>query len=506
MISEKKNTKYGIMLSYGALVVSLIGTLFISNRVLNLIGDYNYGLYSFVNSITSWLTIVSSSLTASFLRYSSIEARDHNGEISRTNTIYLKLLSYLGMVILVVGGIVLLTLYKSRVSFGKYSWDDSKLIYLLFAFSIINIAITMPITIYHLYINYNRRFVYQKVLAIAITIFEFIGHFVIAYFTRSILFISAFSIFVTLLQFFCNYIYAKKNLDIKFCQVSLIENKTLVTSIAVFAGIMLLNSVVDQINSQVDKTLLGVFAKPEYVTLYQLGMQFTTYLSIFAVAISSVFAPKINELCVNNKKSEIDSLFIKVSKMQAIVVTFIAFGFIACGKEFVIWWIGESRIIVYYIGVILMVLNIMPLSVKVTIDIQRALNMHKFRSFLYFVVAIANVILSIMMLAIMPDEQAVFACLIGTVISNVICQWIAMNIYNAKKIKLPIKRHLLTLGKQMLFGFISVFGALGIKHSVLNNLNEPLLKFIAEGAVYVVIYGTLLFIFERKFIMDFIKK
>ena len=54
-LKDNKNIKFGVILSYVGMAVSIVGTLLVSNRVLNYIGDYNYGLYSFVNSITTWL-------------------------------------------------------------------------------------------------------------------------------------------------------------------------------------------------------------------------------------------------------------------------------------------------------------------------------------------------------------------------------------------------------------------------------------------------------------------
>ena len=82
-LSDRKNIKFGVILSFVSLGVSIIGTLFITNRVLNYIGDYNYGLYSFVNSITSWLSIVSAALSASFLRFATSESKKIKGTFGK---------------------------------------------------------------------------------------------------------------------------------------------------------------------------------------------------------------------------------------------------------------------------------------------------------------------------------------------------------------------------------------------------------------------------------------
>ena len=139
MLSEDKNIKMGVILSYCEMAISIIGALFVSNRVLFLIGDYNYGLWSFVCSITSWLTVVSAALTSSYLRFATREAVDNNGDTSRTNGVFFSMLSILGLVIFILGTIVVLFLQLNKIPFASYSWEDSQILYILFFISIIDV-------------------------------------------------------------------------------------------------------------------------------------------------------------------------------------------------------------------------------------------------------------------------------------------------------------------------------------------------------------------------------
>ena len=158
MLSEDKNIKMGVILSYCEMAISIIGALFVSNRVLFLIGDYNYGLWSFVCSITSWLTVVSAALTSSYLRFATREAVDNNGDTSRTNGVFFSMLSILGLVIFILGTIVVLFLQLNKIPFASYSWEDSQILYILFFISIIDVSVSMPTCIYLLILNYNKKF------------------------------------------------------------------------------------------------------------------------------------------------------------------------------------------------------------------------------------------------------------------------------------------------------------------------------------------------------------
>ena len=505
-LDDSKNIKMGIVLSYVGMGISLLGMLFVSNRVLNYIGDYNYGLYSFVTSITSWLTVVSSALTASFLRYTTIEANEHDGNTSKTNTIYLKMLLLIGVAVFVIGFSFLGAMYMAGNNIGKYNWEDSQLMYLLFALSVFNIGLTMPTSIFALYINYKKQFVFGKILAIIISIINFSGQLLIAYFTRNIVAIAGFAIVINLFTVVGNACFSRNVLHMNFAKVSLKENKALVYSIFVFSGILLFNTIVDQINTNVDKTLLGIFARPEDVTVYQMGQQLSIYFMTMSVAVSGVFAPTIHELTVKCDTSKINNLYLKVSKLQSIILCCVAFGFLACGKNFIIWWIGEQRVLAYYVAATLLILKIGPLTLNSSIEIQRARNKHLFRAICYFVLAIANVGLSIVFLHIFEPKHAVFACLTGTVIATICSHWISMNLYNKFVIGLPVGRYLITLSQYMVSGVVGYVVVLACNELFISKMKTALFTFIAQGSVFVCVYLLLVVMLNRDVVKDYLGK
>ena len=504
---ERKNVKFGIILSYVNLAVSIIGSFFISNRVLFLIGDHNYGLFSFVNSITVWLTVISAALNSSFVRFSTIDAKEKEGDSSRINTIYFKLFAILGLAVLVLGLSTIAALYFTNTNFGKYDAEESKFIYILFALSIVNISLTIPSTLFNLFVLYKQRFIFDKLLTILLSVANFTGHILIAYFTRNVIYIAAYTIFITIVTFLFNFVYARKRIGMKFAKASLKENKLLLRQIVIFSGILVFNAIVDQINANVDKTLLGFFSIPEDVTIYQFGQQFNVYLVSMSIAVSSVFTPRIHDLIANDKQDEVNKLYLKVSKAQTIVMCLITFGFAACGYDFITIWIGASRINVYYVGLILMAIDICPLTLNSSIEIQRAKNKHLFRAIAYFAVAVGNIGLSILFLHLFPDDMKVFACLLGSVIARICSHWIAINLYNKKVIGLPVGRYMINLAIYFISSAIISGGILLLRFYVLSPVvSSSAILFIITGFIFVVLYGVFALILDRKFILQFIKR
>ena len=501
-IDDKQNIRFGVILSYMGMAVSILGALFVSNKVLDFLGDYNYGLYSFVTSITTWLTVVSNALNASFLRYATQEAVNNKGNVGRTNSIYFRMLSILGLGVVVIGCAVLGILYASHTCIGKYDWNDSRLMYLLFAISILNIGLTMPASIFSLYVTYRKKFVFAKAAAIIVSVITFAGQFLLAYFTRSIVAIAAFTVVITIVRYCGNSYFCRRYLNINFAKVSLKENRQLIHSICIFSGILLFNSIVDQINSNVDKTLLGIFSTPEDVTLYQMAHQLSATFTTFSVSVSGVFAPTAHELVARRNTAGINRLYLKISSVQSVILCCVAFGFLSCGRNFIIWWIGEERVTSYYVAAALMLVSTGPLTMNSSIEIQRAEDRHLFRAVVYFALALANVLLSILFLKLFDSEYAIYACLAGTVITTICSHWIAMNIYNRKVIGLPVGKYLMALTEYMLFGLVGYVAVLICNRLFINDIKSIELSFLVQGTVFLAVYMLIVLTVNRKQVKD----
>lgn len=490
---NKKNIKIGIVISYISLAVSVIGSFVVTRKVLDYIGDYQYGLYSFVLSIVNWATIVSNSLSASYVRFATIEANKNNGDVGKINTIYLKMLAIIAFSVLVVGVAIFGGLYAAKISLFTYNWEDSKTLYVLFAISLVNISLTIFTSLYGLFVTYKKRFIFSRALALVISVFGFAAHWVLAYFTKSVAAIAIYTIAATLLSAIGNAIFARKNLGYHYDKAKLKDNGPLLRQIALFSGIILFNSVVDQINNSADQIILGAMGAAETVTIYKMGQSLSTYILVMSTSISSSFIPSINELVVKNDDEAINALYLKISKLQATVLCTVTFGFLICGHDFMYVWLGDNRVEAYYVGVVLMLLSLCPLTINASIEIQRARNKHLFRALAYFFVALGNIGLSILFVYIFPKDKAMYSCLLGTVISTILSHWIAMNIYNAKKMKLPVLKQMGTLGLFSIIGLICC-GIVYLLFLVptLSSIESHLYRFLIKGSLFVALYSPLM--------------
>ena len=224
-------------------------------------------------------------------------------------------------------------------------------------------------------------------------------------------------------------IYAFRVLDTKFVFHDF--EKGLFKSLFVYTSFIAINLIVDQINWNIDKLLLGRFKGTEAVSVYSIGYALYQYYMMFSTSISSVFTPRIHFIIdetmddLTRRKKDLTELFIRVGRIQYLLLGLLATGLLFFGRHFIYFWAGNGYEDSYYVMLLLVIPSSITLIQNLGIEIQRAENKHHFRSIVYLVMALINLILSIFLCR----RYGAIGSAIGTAISLVIANGLVMNIY-----------------------------------------------------------------------------
>ena len=191
--------------------------------------------------------------------------------------------------------------------------------------------------------------------------------------------------------------------------------------------------------------MLSVASGTIAVAIYSVGTSFTSFFGSFSTSISGVFAPSINRIIAQSKVDntdpdpELNKLFLKVGRLQFIVLTLAVIGFSSIGYPFIVLWAGEEYSYSYWIALLLMLTPYIPFIQNTGLEIQRAKNMHKTRSIVYFIVALFNIALTIP--AAYHFSRPPFtpglggiAAAFATFISVILGQVVFMNVFYQKNI------------------------------------------------------------------------
>jgi O-antigen/teichoic acid export membrane protein len=207
----------------------------------------------------------------------------------------------------------------------------------------------------------------------------------------------------------------------------------LLKEIYIFSFFVFLNDINSQFNWSADKFLLGIFKGTDEVAVYALSSQVNTMFCTFGKAVATMFVPRINRIVADGcDKSQLNTLFARVGRVQTEILMLIILGFTFAGKGFIALWGGEGYEHSYYTALLLIYSALPEQLQSLGVEIQMAMNKHKFRSVCYFFIGLANVAISI------PLCRAFGAVgsATGTAISLFIGTVVVMNVYYVKAIGL----------------------------------------------------------------------
>ena len=496
--SEESNVQLGIAISYIALVVSAIGAFVVTPRVLENLGDKQYGLLSFANSITAWLTVITSALTASYIKFAA-KYKKENKDVGIVNTSYIRIFAFSGLGMFAIIAAVVFIFLGCGIQLPQYTADENRLTLFLILISGVNVALNIIFSVFTNFLTYKKQFIFIRLLALAISFLTFACNLIFSFVTKNVLSISIVAVVLTSISSLITIIFAFRKEKMTFAHLKYKENSPLIRSIIAFSIFILLNAVVDRVNNELDKTLLGLMVNAEAVTDYTLAKYFNNYFLVLSVSISSTYVPKIHELVTNDDKKSLSELFLKICRSQMMVLFLIGGGFFAVGKEFMNLWLGADKEYLYFYTLIPVSLDMFTLSVNSCIEIQRAMNKHKFRAFLYIGLALVNVAVSVLLIKILPDGYQIWGAFIGTVVSVVLGNIITLNLYNKFKIGLPMGSYFLSAFKHVFYAGVGVGAALALSYFVLQPHDIGIAaRFLIQGVVFVILYVAMLLIFERK--------
>ena len=294
----------------------------------------------------------------------------------------------------------------------------------------------------------------------------------------------------TILNLSCliiNCIYCIKIIKIKFKFDKF--NTNLFKEISKYSFYIFLAIIVDKINQNVDKFILGSVVGVTEVAIYTVAAQIHLIYVELSVAINGLLLPKIAML-VEKKETDkkISDLFIQIGRIQYMIMALVTTGFIIFGQEFIKIWAGENYENSYWTELIIMLPAIVPLIQNVGINILQAKNMHKFRTVVYFFIAIGNLFISIPL----ARKFGSIGSAIGTSIACIIGQGIIMNIYYYKKANIDIPRFWKNILK-MSIPIVILLIATYITNYILLSTNIVILG--SKIMIYLILYTILVWRF-----------
>ena len=478
--------KVGAVLSYISMGIGNIVSIIYTPIMLRLLGQSEYGLYNLVASVVAYLGVLNFGFGSAYMRYySRYKVQEDTDKIATLNGMFLMIFSLLGIIVVIAGAVLTM---NTEIIFGsELTSTELSRAKILMMILVINLAISFPTIVFNSHITANEKFVFQKIVQMiknVVNPFIVLPALILGY--GSIGMVAMTTILNITFEIF-NVAYCIRNLKMQFSFSSF--DSRLMREMTVFSSFIFINLVIDQINWNVDKFILGRYQGTVSVAIYGLAAQLNTYYITIASTISSVFIPRIHKLvAMSDNNNELTKLFTRIGRIQFILLSLISSGLIFFGRPFIQLWAGSSYSKSYPIALLLIIPVTIPLIQNIGIEIQRAKNMHQFRSWVYFFIALANVGISIPL----AKTYGGIGAAIGTAVSLLIGNGLLMNWYNHTKVGLDMK----FFWKQIL-NFIPALiipTVIGVGIIVYVNLNNIII-FLLTGIVYLILFCLSMWLF-----------
>ena len=494
--------KAGAALNYVVIILNMMVGLLYTPYMLRMMGQSEYGLYSFVASVISYLTVLDLGLGNAIVRYTAkFRAEGKITEQYEMFGMFLVLYIVIGVVAFVAG----LGLYFNVDSlFGAtMTVEELYKARIMMLFLISNLAVTFPMSIFGSIINAYEHFVFPKIVNVVRVILNTVIMICLLKMGYKAVAMVILQTIFNILTLVINFVYCKYKLKIKIFFRNF--KWGFLKEVAIYSFWIFLNVIMDRIYWNTGQFVLGAFVGTVAVAVYAIAIQLEHIYMQFSTAISTVFLPKVTGMVTkNNNRKEISDLFVKTGRIQYIVMSLILSGFIVFGRDFINLWVGPGYEDTYIITLIFFVSLLAPLIQNIGITILQARNQMKFRSLLYIAIASVSLVFQILL----SKKYGGIGCAISIAGALLLGQGLVMNIYYHKKQELDVLHFWKEILKMSVVPIILIL----ISNYLLPNFAlDSWAKLCAAIGIFAVVYIPLFWIFsmnryEKDLFIAFFKK
>ena len=454
MIRGRSQITSGIILSYIAQAVQIVITLLYTPIMLRLLEKSEYGLYHLAYSVISYLSLFTFGFSSSYVKFYStcLVGSEPQKEISKLNGMFLSIFTALGLLTLSIGSF--LAINTETVLGGKLTESELQTAKVLMWIMVVNSALHFPLIVFNNHIIAREKFVWLQVLNLLGIVLNPLMTFPLLLLGFKSISLALTLLIITIIKLVLSIVLCISKLKMRFIFKEM--QFKLLKDVGAFSFFIFIETIISMINISLDRFLLGKMVGLISVAIYTVGGQINTLYTSLSTSISSVFTPRINRMVAEKRRvSELSDLFIQIGKLQYSILLLILIGFIVFGERFIQLWAGKGYEKAYIVALVLILPNTINLIQNIAIEVQRAMGLQKYRSYIYSVIAIMNIIISILLIGKYHEVGAAM----GTGIAWIIGSGIIMNIYYSKRIHLDIWHFWKEIGRMSLGGIpIIVFG------------------------------------------------
>ncbi len=470
--------------------------------LLYYIGREEYGLYQLMGSLIAYLSVMDFGLSTMVIRfYTRYRALGDIVEAENILAIAQRGYVFICLMILLVGSWVYPHLPQwFGGNMSEVELTEAMDIYLLL---LVNFVMTMLGMVYQAVINAQQKYLFLRGTTCLQTILQPLLVLLVLQEYPHAFAVSAATTFLNMILIIWRVIYVRIYLQINI--IYHYWNNTLLKGMGYFAFMQFIVVVVDMLFFKTNQVILGVVSGTAAVAVYSLADTLRNAYAMMSISISGVFLPYVTELVAKQVNAEVlSALFIRVGRLQFLVLGLISSGFIIFGKEFIFIWAGEGFADAYWMSLLIMLPFTTDLIQNIGFTILQAMNRYGIRAVVQTFVGVLNIALAIPL----GVTYGGIGCAAATGMCMFIGNGVMMSYCYARYLNLNIRAFWLQILRLMIMIFI-LTGVVYLLNSILENIYS--VNFVVKIFLYIITYAIYVYFlccndYEKALFLGGVKK
>lgn len=387
MNNSSTQIKFGAIIAYLNIGINITTGLLYTPWLIRSIGKDDYGLYTLVMSVIS-LFVFDFGLSNAIGRFvAKYLAERKPDQINNCLGLIYKLYIFLDIILLLFLVIVYWLIPEIYQKLTPPEIEKFKIIYAIAAiFSIISfpfIPVDGILSAHEKFILLNTcNLLHKLVLVGAMSICLLLG-----YGLYALVLTTALSGVLTIaLKLFCIRQYTEVCINFAY------HEKNELMSIVVFSGWTTVIAISQRCIFNIAPSILGILSGSSSIAVLGIAIMLEGYIFTFANALNSLFLPRVANI-ITNCQQELLPLMIRIGRIQICIIGLLVFGFIFCGHDFIVLWLGKDFSQVYLCAVLLIVPTFFHLPQGIATTSVLVVNQVRLQGIVFLVMAAINLIL-----------------------------------------------------------------------------------------------------------------
>src|SRR6266700_1470398 len=379
--------------SWFSLGINILIGFFLSPFILHRLGDAAFGIWVLIFSLTGYYGIFDLGIRSSVIRYTSkLTAVDNNEGLAKFFNTSLATYTCIGLVatlITLVGSHFVDSLFHIPPDFlGTARW--------LFLVVGLSVALGFPLGIFGGMLEGLQRFYLLNVTNVAALLLRAVLTIIALHQGYGLLTVGLITVLLPLLSSVARAFLVYRILPIPIGWKYI--DRSVFREMANYSGVTFVIQVAYKLRFKTDVLIIGTFLSSSAITQFSIGSRLVDYASEVVGSLAQIFLPMSSQSDAKKDVNRLRKIFVAGNRACALIIFPITAILIILGKAVIAAWVGRKYVAVSYpVLVVILIPTTLVLIQSATPRIIFGMAKHRTLAWVTSIEAIANLILSIVL-------------------------------------------------------------------------------------------------------------